>query len=168
MLVPHLPGEFEADILYGHAVLLFFIDVEVELMHLASVVRVGLEMEDARAFAVVKEAFAFDLAGIARDGEVNVLAAGLGDVDAGERACRPVGFVVRRSTVLMLNQRECNFARFVGLANRPVSATDVGRAVLYDREEQAEAEYEKSKRAMQSHKMFSPKCQPAVPGFPCP
>ena len=39
-------------------------------------------MEYARAFSVIEETFAIDFAGVARDDEVHVLAAGLGEVHA--------------------------------------------------------------------------------------
>src|SRR6185437_14055322 len=111
MLVFHLLCEFHADILNRHRELLVFVDVKPERLHFAREVWIRLEVEQSRAFTVFEKSFTVDLACIARDGEVNVLSACLREVNALKRACRPVGTVVRLPTVMMLDERELDFAR---------------------------------------------------------
>ena len=74
VLVLHLAGELETDILNRHAVLLLVVDREADRLHFARVVRVRLKVKDAGTLPVVEKALAVDFAGIARDGEVDVLA----------------------------------------------------------------------------------------------
>jgi hypothetical protein len=54
--------------------------------------------------------------------------------------------------VMMLDQRKHNLARFIGVANGPVAAANVGCAIPDYREQQAEGEYQKRKGSTQSHK----------------
>ncbi len=80
MLALHLLREFEADILNRHAELLLVVDRETNRPHLPRIICVRLEMEESRAFSVVEESFALDLARVARDCEVNVLTSSFREV----------------------------------------------------------------------------------------
>src|SRR5690348_1601846 len=97
-------------------------------------------MEEARAFAVIEVAFAIDFAGVARDGEVHVLASGLREVDALERTSWPVGLVAGCTAVMVLDQREFDLAGLVGFADGPVASAGVGGAILDDEHHDAGCE----------------------------
>ena len=137
--------------MHRHAELLLVVDGESDRLHLARIVRVRLEVEQARALAVVEEAFAIDLARVARDGEVNVLASGLREVHALKRARRPVGLVARLSAVMVLDQRELDLAGIVGLADGPVAAVDFGGAILDYEHDHAGCENQVGQGATHSH-----------------
>src|SRR3989442_15986283 len=113
MLILDLAGKFEADVVKRHAVLLFLVHRKTERAHLPRIVRISLKVKDSGALAVVEKPFAVELACVARDGEVHVLPARFGEVNSGECARRPRGLGIRVSTVMMLDQRELDFARRV-------------------------------------------------------
>src|SRR5450631_948688 len=58
VLILHLLCEIEADILHRHAELLLAVHREAKRMHLARVVRIRLEMEQSRTFAVIEKSLA--------------------------------------------------------------------------------------------------------------
>jgi hypothetical protein len=60
--------------------------------------------------------------------------------------------VVRVSAAVVLDQRELDLARFVRLADGPIPAANVCRAILDYREKQAEGKYQKSQGSTRSHK----------------
>src|SRR4029077_5572478 len=112
---------------------------------------VRLELEESRAFSVVEEAFAVNLAGVARDGEVNVLASGLRKVDAGKRTRRPIGLVIRHSAVMMLNQRKLDLVGIIGSADGPVAIVDFGGAILDHEYHYAGCEHQVCEGSAHSH-----------------
>src|SRR6266849_378812 len=126
VLALDLLGEGVGDVHDGHAELSVAVDAaETERSHFLRVFGVGEKVEDAGAFAVVKKAFALEAAGVARDSELDVLLAGLGDVQALEGAERPVGFVVGRAVLIARHEGEFDFAGLVRAANGPVTALRV-------------------------------------------
>src|SRR5579871_6139500 len=104
MFALHLLGEIQAHILHRHAKLLLLVDREAQLLHLTRIVRIGLEVEQARSFAVIQKSLAVDLAGIARNREMYVLSSGLREIDALERRRRPSRFMPRHSIMTVLHE----------------------------------------------------------------
>src|ERR1700733_5212134 len=102
MLTLHLPGEFQTHVVHGHAVLLLFIDRKTRLAHLARIIGIGLEMKEAGALTILEKAVALDGAGVACDGEPDVLTPRFRKVHASECAHRPLGLVARFSSMMML------------------------------------------------------------------
>src|ERR1700742_1597025 len=130
MLILHFAREVESDILNRHRVLLLLIHWKSQLLHLPRVVRVSPKVKKAGALAVVEKALALELSGIARDGEVDILASGLREVHTYKKARGPVGGVVRVAAVVMFDQRELHLSGFVGLADGPVAVACLRRVVL--------------------------------------
>ena len=95
-----------------------------ERAHLARIIRIGLEVENASPFPVIEESFALNLARVARDGEVNVLTSSFRKVHALKRTRRPIRLVARSSAMMMFDQRELHLTRIVRLADRPVPAAN--------------------------------------------
>src|SRR5262249_177044 len=85
VLTLHLTRKGETHIMHRHRVLLLIIDGKAERLHFSRVIGIRLEVKHARAFAVLQIPLAIDLPCVAADGEVNVLASGLREVDAGKR-----------------------------------------------------------------------------------
>ena len=79
-------------------------------------------MEHASTFPIGEVALAIETAGIAGNGELHLLLAGLGDVEADEGAEGPVGLVRGIIAMLMVDQRESDLAGLVGAVNRPAAA----------------------------------------------
>ena len=77
-------------------------------------------MESACAFAVFQIALAIKAAGVAREGELGILLARLGEVEALEGADGPIRLVMGIPAVLMRDQGELHFARFAGAVQRPI------------------------------------------------
>src|SRR6516164_1968400 len=94
-------GEIEADVQDGHGILLVFLHGKTQGPHLLGIIGVGREMENAGAFAVFQITLAVEASGIARDGELGILLARFGNVQALERGERPRGFMLRGTAVLM-------------------------------------------------------------------
>src|SRR5580698_3793189 len=151
MFAFHLFREIETDILYRHGELLFFIHRKAESAHFAGVIVVSLKVKDARTFTVVEKAFAVDLAGVATDGEVNVLAAGLREIDALKGTRGPVRFVVGLAAVMAFDERELNLAGRVGFADSPVAAANFGGTVLDNKKHYAGCEDEVGEGTASSH-----------------
>src|SRR5581483_34180 len=152
MLAFHLARELEAHILHRHGKLLVLADRKPERLHLARIVWIGLKVEQARAFAVLEKSFAVDLAGIARNGEVDLLFSGLREIHSLKHTRRPVGAVVRLASMVTLDQREFNLAGNVRFADSPVAAAHLRGTIRNGGEKDNAPKYKESKRATQSHK----------------
>jgi hypothetical protein len=62
--------------------------------------------------------------------------------------------MIGSAAMVMFDQREFNLSGFVGFGNGPISAANVGRAILNHSEKQAEGEYRESESSAQSHKIL--------------
>src|SRR5579864_1042568 len=157
MLALHLSREFEAYILHRHAELLLVIDGKTERLHFPWIVRVRLEVEDARALAVNQKSLTINLAGIASDGKAHVLPARLREVHALKRARRPVGLMIRHSPALVLDQRELHFARLIRFADGPIAAArfalHICGAILHYKKNYARRKNHVGKSSTHSHKV---------------
>jgi hypothetical protein len=96
-------------------------------------------MKDTRTFTVVEKAFAFDLARVARDGEMNILPACFRKINAYKIISRPIRGMVRRPAVTVLNQSELDFTGCIGFVDRPVSAPRFSSPVRENAEERTES-----------------------------
>src|SRR5258708_4029450 len=141
MLALHLSRKFQADILHRHAELFFVVDGETDRLHFTRVIWIRLEMKNSRSLAVIQEAFAIDLAGVASKNKMHILPSALGKVHAREGTGVPVRLMARHSAVMMFDQRELTLARLVGLADRPIAAVYFRGPILHHAHQYAAGEY---------------------------
>src|SRR5208283_904890 len=133
--------EIETDIHDGHEVLVVFVHNEAERLHLLRVVGVRHEVKDPCAFTVFQVALAIEAAGVARDTELRLLPARLGEIDALERPDRPVGRVMGMASVLMSDQGKLHLAGLAGATHRPIAGTGIGGAHHQNDDERASNEH---------------------------
>src|SRR5258708_5813155 len=86
-----VPGEFQTDIVDGHCPLFVAVDpFETERLHLLWILRVSCEMKQPRALAILQKPLAFEFSRVPRDRKMNFLPPGLGKIQAGKIARRPI------------------------------------------------------------------------------
>ena len=104
-----------------HGPLLVSVDAsEAQCFHFLRVFRIGYEMEESRALAVLYVAFAVESARIARDGEMHVLASRLRKVQAGQLFYLPVRARMKVMPTARVHNRNFHFSRLIGTVNRPI------------------------------------------------
>ena|SRR5438132_1019938 len=86
-----VPREFQADVVDGHRQLPVFVNsFESQRLHLLRIFRINYEMKQSSAFTIMQKPFAFELSGVPRDREMNLLPPGLGKIQPGKIAHRPL------------------------------------------------------------------------------
>src|SRR5579871_5046423 len=127
MLALHFFCERQAHILNGHRVLLLVINVsEAESFHLCGISCIGREVKYAGPLATIQISLAVEAACISGNGEMHVLAPGLGDVHAGEGSAGPIRLVVRHAMIAVLDKPEVNLAGLIGVTHGPTAALGFG------------------------------------------
>src|SRR5215469_4227394 len=118
-------------------------------------------MENARALAVVEEALAIELSGVTRNREMNVLPAGLREVDTLKCRYQPISFVLRVVVLVRDDQAELDFARFVAAGDRPASGLCIRGVSGADSDHDARDDAANAENFSQSHERLL--AEPAKP-----